>query len=806
MRNLKRALSLALASVMVLGMMVVGTSASYADVASTDNVEAIEVAKAAGIMVGDDKGNFNPDQKVTRNEMAVVMANLLGLKVANYEGTKLPFTDVPSWAKNYVAACYTNGIVSGTSATTYGGNDNVTAAQASLMVMKALGYFQNSGDFGDDWQLATVKQASKIDLTNGIDTAANAALTRNDVAQLVLNGLEADVVDFSGVYGTDIKTADGTTITVGYVSEYTASTDRNNYRYNGGTDTTLQLAEKLYKGDLKKTSTTDVFGRAANNWTYKNDDAGTYAKKADKVYVGGVKEKDLYKALNLVAATDDFALTVDGVPQPTKTVSSTLTTKIGGAGQVVEVYYDAQTPANNKIAVITSFVGEIDNVTKNSDDKRVVVISGMKFVTEKFEEEDVVVYTKDADAASDDRIQSVALAEKATGTIEKKVGTSDYYIDGTKYVVSTVYGDSVAVGDKVNFWTDANGYIVKMEKVDEAVNLDNLAFVEAAGSTRGNWATLRLADGTKMTVDTDKNYSALTGSDRFYAYNAAGVKGAQSVTDAQNYLVSFKETSNGYKLTQKSLYALSTNTTGVGHTFTKGNPELYVNRHTAAVPTNNSTVFVYWFGGSNYSTYTGYKNAPGLKAGETVGIAYYADGTKPATLVYIDCSRNGKASLASSAADMTFVAFDSDAKVINVKDVNAYYEYNAVVDGKITTIKVDAGSSLYTTVASAGTNVLSDWAGLTYDSDNLAYTGSAGSATTFTTAEAEKDGMIGLGGAWKAYADDVKVFIVNDEQEIRTGTINSIKKDNDGTKDGYVYGMYTVNSDSQVDLIIVVER
>ena len=43
MRNLKRALSLALASVMLLGMMVFGTSASYADVSSKYNLEAIEV-------------------------------------------------------------------------------------------------------------------------------------------------------------------------------------------------------------------------------------------------------------------------------------------------------------------------------------------------------------------------------------------------------------------------------------------------------------------------------------------------------------------------------------------------------------------------------------------------------------------------------------------------------------------------------------------------------------------------------------------------------------------------------------------
>ena len=40
MRNLKRALSLALASVMVMGLMVAGTGASYADVSSEENQEA----------------------------------------------------------------------------------------------------------------------------------------------------------------------------------------------------------------------------------------------------------------------------------------------------------------------------------------------------------------------------------------------------------------------------------------------------------------------------------------------------------------------------------------------------------------------------------------------------------------------------------------------------------------------------------------------------------------------------------------------------------------------------------------------
>ena len=203
MRNLKRALSLALASVMLLGMMVVGTSASYADVSSKNNLEAIEVLKAVGVMTGDDKGNFNPDANVTRNEMAVVMCNLLGLKA----GGSHPFTDVPAWAQGYVAACYNNGIIAGVSANKFSGDANVTSVQAGLMVMKALGYFQNAKDFGSDWQVATVKQGSKIDLFDGVKAGASSAMTRNDVAQIALNTLEATMVETDG-NSTDITLPD----------------------------------------------------------------------------------------------------------------------------------------------------------------------------------------------------------------------------------------------------------------------------------------------------------------------------------------------------------------------------------------------------------------------------------------------------------------------------------------------------------------------------------------------------------------------------------------------------------------------
>ena len=110
MRNLKRALSLTLASVMLLGMMVIGTSAvaGYSDVDADDNVEAIEVLQAIEVMVGDDRG-FGPDRPVTRNEMAVVMGLLLNLDY-NYYVSTCPFTDVAEWARGWVGACAANGI------------------------------------------------------------------------------------------------------------------------------------------------------------------------------------------------------------------------------------------------------------------------------------------------------------------------------------------------------------------------------------------------------------------------------------------------------------------------------------------------------------------------------------------------------------------------------------------------------------------------------------------------------------------------------------------------------------------------
>ena len=190
MRNLKRALSLTLASVMLLGMMVVGSSAAgYDDVKETDNVEAIEVLQAIEVMVGDERG-FGPDRPVNRAEMAVVMGKLLNLDY-NYYSAACPFNDVYDWARGYVGACYANKILSGRGDGIYDPGSSVTAVEAAMMLMRALGYFQYSNDVADGWILATVTQGNKIGIFDGVDATADSPMTRDQVAQMVLNALQS---------------------------------------------------------------------------------------------------------------------------------------------------------------------------------------------------------------------------------------------------------------------------------------------------------------------------------------------------------------------------------------------------------------------------------------------------------------------------------------------------------------------------------------------------------------------------------------------------------------------------------------
>ena len=121
---------------------------------------------------------YELDRAPTRSEAITVLVKLLGrADEASKGGWQMPFTDVPDWAKNFVGYAYANGLTSGTSATTFGGNDPVTAAQYITFVLKALGYSATE-DFSWDksWELS-----DQLGITDGRYNAGTTAFLRGDV-------------------------------------------------------------------------------------------------------------------------------------------------------------------------------------------------------------------------------------------------------------------------------------------------------------------------------------------------------------------------------------------------------------------------------------------------------------------------------------------------------------------------------------------------------------------------------------------------------------------------------------------------
>jgi hypothetical protein len=213
MRNLKRALSLALASIMLLGMMVTGAGAastSFTDFDSIVNQEAAEVTSGLKIFEGYTDGSFGPERPVTRAEMAVIICKLLNgsdVDPGNFTGIS-KFTDVPSWAEGYVNYCNSMGIVVGVGDGKFDPNRTVSTVEAATMLLKALGYFIEEDQLGADWKTVVTGRATSLHLYGELTLSVDEALTRDNVAELVFHTLFAQRVAYDDNRHLYVKNTD----------------------------------------------------------------------------------------------------------------------------------------------------------------------------------------------------------------------------------------------------------------------------------------------------------------------------------------------------------------------------------------------------------------------------------------------------------------------------------------------------------------------------------------------------------------------------------------------------------------------
>ena len=112
----------------------------FPDVANDDYYcAAIAFCKQKGLIDGDDKGYFNPEDSITREQMAKIICNARGLTQVS-DPVKVYSDDakIANWAKGYVYACQAEGIMAGEEAVNmFYPKDNASRAEAAAVLVRA---------------------------------------------------------------------------------------------------------------------------------------------------------------------------------------------------------------------------------------------------------------------------------------------------------------------------------------------------------------------------------------------------------------------------------------------------------------------------------------------------------------------------------------------------------------------------------------------------------------------------------------------------------------------------------------------
>ena len=198
MRNFKRFLTLTLAVLMVVSMFAFNASAAqFTDVDAENEYlnKAVNLLNHVGVVKGTSETTFGTDELVTREQMAAFIYRLMK-KGNSVEGgdNSSTFTDLEdptfffmvSWAN-------AQGIIKGTSATTFEPKGSITLQDAYTMIIRALGY-EDEGTLSYPFEFIGIAEQKGVELDEGLDSSVSYtdALTRGDVAILLYNAFFAE--------------------------------------------------------------------------------------------------------------------------------------------------------------------------------------------------------------------------------------------------------------------------------------------------------------------------------------------------------------------------------------------------------------------------------------------------------------------------------------------------------------------------------------------------------------------------------------------------------------------------------------
>ena len=358
MRNLKKILALVLALMMVLSVMVFASAADYDDYSDKDQVspeyaEAVEVLTGMDIFWGSEN-SFYPKSNVTRAEVATLLYRIMtgditGSQVGIYKDYGM-FDDVleTNWFAGYVNYAANGELVVGVGDDKYNPQGNVTGYEWITMLLRAIGYDANGEISGSTWKITAASLAKQAGILGSFNEATlNSALTREQVAYLLFNAIQARKVNYTNAFGYRPSS-------LGYT-----------------------IAWDMFRLAKTGTISIDAWGRPGYVWYGESSSTATpntanYNSTVDTKYAA-IEEAYTVHYTTAVTECDvaddttdrdtNYALYVNGQSLGNYTVNATdIVTRIGARGRLTEVYKD-------RIVMVDTFLAQVTDVKAATYDK-----------------------------------------------------------------------------------------------------------------------------------------------------------------------------------------------------------------------------------------------------------------------------------------------------------------------------------------------------------------------------------------------------------------------------------------------------
>lgn len=520
MKNLKKVLAFVVVFTMMFSFAV--SANSFPDVSKDASyAEAVTVLSSLNVMIGDEKGNFNPDKILTRAEATALIMRVKGLAEAA-EGAKgaTAFSDVAAdhWASGSINLAYQSGVVKGMGDGTFAPESEVLYEQFVKMLVAALGYEPQVETLGG-YPTGYLVVASQKNITKGATGAAGTPVARSVAARLLYNALDVNMMK-------QTKFVKGE-------EEYAEAEDKENYtllnkclgfdkiegkidsvNFAATTDedaqTTVTFAAGFKYNKLSKDDSADY----EKTYNVGKTDAANYEKFYVVAYVGedDATGKDTIYAISPKASKNNtLELDYEDLVSLTKDGSSyKLKYDDNGTDKTVTLddasfYYNGVEDATKAISFLTAgdrpghvtlvssegntktfdsaFVIEygVSYVVKEIDSKYNRITDLANEMTVRFNKDDVTYnFIKNgenvtfADIAvgdvitladsSDKKVETVYIGGgKVEGTVtEERPSNNDNYftIDGNEYRVDKASGEEVSVKDSGVFYYNIDNRIV----------------------------------------------------------------------------------------------------------------------------------------------------------------------------------------------------------------------------------------------------------------------------------------------------------------------------------------------------------